>query len=80
MEFTIDTIDVDVMVRFSIIKDVKLFDCSLQKEQIVEKVLLGTELIPLQSPLLWCEYYRLMGRKEKVDMIESAMKRENSGY
>jgi len=74
------TIDVDVMAGFSIINDAKLFDCSLQKEQIVEKILLGTELIPLQSPLLWCEYYRLMGRKEKVDMIESAMKRENSGY
>ena len=80
MEFTIDTIDVDVMAGFSIINDAKLFDCSLKKEQIVEKILLGTELIPLQSPLLWCEYYRLMGRKEKVDMIESAMKRENSGY
>ena len=38
MEFTIDTIDVGVMAGFSIINDAKLFDCSLQKEQIVEKV------------------------------------------
>ena len=73
MEFTIDSMDVDVMAGFSIVSEGKLFDCSLQKEQIVEKMLLGAELIPLQSPLLWCEYYRLMGRNEKVEMIESAV-------
>ena len=78
MEFTIDTIDVDVMAGFSIINDAKLFDYSLQKEQIVEKILLETELIPLQSPLLWCEYYRLMGRNEKVDMIERAVSKEKN--
>ena len=33
----------------------------------------GNTKIPLQSPILWCEYYRLMGRKEKVDVIESAL-------
>lgn len=73
MEFTIDSMDVDVMAGFSIVSEGKLFDCSLQKEQIVGKMLLGAELIPLQSPLLWCEYYRLMGRNEKVEMIESAV-------
>lgn len=70
MEFIINSIDVDVMAGFSIISDGKIFDCSLQEEQIVEKMPLGTELIPLQSPLLWCEYYRLMGRTEKVKMIK----------
>ena len=73
MEFTIGAIDVDVMAGFSILSDGKLFDCSLQEEQIVEKMALGAELIPLQSPLLWCEYYRLMGREEKVRMIEDAL-------
>ena len=73
MEFIINSIDVDVMAGFSIISDGKLFDCSLQGEQIVEKMSLGTELIPLQSPLLWCEYYRLMGRTEKVKMIENSL-------
>ncbi len=70
MEFIINSIDVDVMAGFSIISDGKIFDCSLQEEQIVEKMPLGTELIPLQSPLLWREYYRLMGRTEKVKMIK----------
>ena len=73
MEFVIDNIDVDVMAGFSILSNGELFDCSLQESQIVENILLETELIPLQSPLLWCKYYRLMGRTEKVKMIEQAL-------
>lgn len=76
MEFIIDSIDVDVMAGFSIISDGRVFDCSLQEEQVVEKMSLGTELIPLQSPLLWREYYQLMGRTEKVKMIECALSRQ----
>ena len=70
MEFTIDSIDIDVMAGFAIVSEGKLVDCSLHKEQIVERILLGTEAIPLQSPLLWCKYYRLMKRNEKANMIE----------
>ena len=73
LEFRIDSIEVDVMAGFAIVKDGTVYDCALRKEQIVEKMLLGTEVIPLQSPLLWCEYYRLMGRAEKADMIEKAL-------
>lgn len=72
MEFIIDFIDVDVMAGFSILNDGKLFDCSLKEESIIEWMPLDGEKIPLQSPLLWCEYYKLMGRKEKVEMIEKA--------
>ena len=73
MEFIIDSIDVDVMAGFSIVSDGKVHDCSLHKEQIVEWMTLENTKIPLQSPILWCEYYRLMGRKEKVYVIESAL-------
>ena len=75
MEFLIDSVEVDVMAGFAIVKDGKVYDCALRKEQIVEKIPLGTEVIPLQSPLLWCKYYRLMGRTEKAEMIEKAMER-----
>ena len=34
---------------------------------------LGGEVIPMQSPRLWCRYYRLMGRIAKADMIEKAL-------
>ena len=73
MEFVIDSVDVDVMAGFSILNDGKIYDCSLDKDQIVEWFTLGNTKIPLQSPLLWCEYYKLMGRKEKVDMIERVL-------
>ena len=71
MEFVINSVDVDVMAGFSILNDGKI--CSLDKDQIVEWFTLGNTKIPLQSPLLWCEYYKLMGRKEKVDMIERVL-------
>lgn len=70
MEFTIDSVDIDVMAGFAIVNEGKIYDCSLYKEQIVERMTLGTEIIPLQSPILWCKYYRLMGRNEKADLIE----------
>ena len=73
MEFLIDSVEVDVMAGFAIVKDGNVYDCALRKEQILEKMPLGAETIPLQSPLLWCEYYRLMGRTEKVKMIENAL-------
>ena len=75
MEFVINSIDVDVMAGFSILNEGQVYDCSLDKEQIVEWLTLEDTKIPLQSPLLWCEYYRLMGRKEKVDMIEKAFEK-----
>ena len=75
MEFLIDSVEVEVMAGFAIVKDGKVYDCALRKEQIVEKMPLGEEVVPLQSPLLWCEYYRLMGRTEKAEMIEKAIER-----
>ena len=73
LEFRIDSIEVDVMAGFAVVNEGRVFDCSLRENQIAEQVLLGTEVIPLQSPLLWCKYYRLMGRAEKADMIEKAL-------
>lgn len=73
MEFVIHAVDVDVMAGFSILNNGKIYDCSLKKEQIAEWLTLGDTKIPLQSPALWREYYELMGRKEKVDMVESAL-------
>ena len=75
MEFLIDSVEVDVMAGFAIVKGGKVYDCALRKEQIVEKMPLGEEVVPLQSPLLWCKYYRLMGRTKKAEMIEKAMER-----
>lgn len=73
MEFVIDSVDVDVIAGFAIVSGDSVVDCSLQKEQIVERMPLGEACIPLQSPALWCRYYRLMDRNEKAQMIGQAL-------
>ena len=73
LDFVIDSVDVDVMAGFSIMRAGMPYDCPLKKEQIVEWVLLEGEKIPLQFPFLWSRYYRLMGREEKAAIIEKAM-------
>ena len=50
MEFLIGSIEVDVMAGFAIVYEGTAYDCSLREEQMVEKMPLGTEVIPLQSP------------------------------
>lgn len=76
MEFVVEGIDIDVMAGFSIVKEDEVIDCSLKEEQIVEVMNLDGEKIPLQSVDLWKEYYRLMGRKKKVDLIENVLKKD----
>lgn len=73
LDFVIDSVDVDVMAGFSIMRDGIPYDCPPKKEQIVEWMLLEGEKIPLQSPFLWSRYYRLMGREEKAAIIEKVM-------
>lgn len=73
MEYVIEVIDVDVMAGFAIVREGKVYYCSLCKDQITDHLLLDGEVIPMQSPRLWCRYYRLMGRSAKADMIEKAL-------
>ena len=75
LEFVIDGIDVDMMAGFKIVKDNQVYDCSLTKEQIVEYYEVDGVKIPLQSLELWCTYYSLMGRKQKVQMIQDYLDR-----
>ena len=74
MEYVIDAIDVDVMSGFAIVREGEVYDCSLCTDQITDQLMLDGEVIPMQSPRLWCRYYRLMGRSAKADMIEKALK------
>ncbi|MDD2971235.1 MAG: hypothetical protein PHE02_03790 [Lachnospiraceae bacterium] len=70
LEFTIDDVEVDVMAGFVIVKDGNEYDCSLLPEQIAEYSKVNGEMIPLQSMEDWRNYYELMGRKNKVEMID----------
>jgi len=70
LEFTIHGVDVDVMAGFVIVKNEIEYDCSLHKEQIAEYIQVNDESIPLQSLKDWRYYYELMGRTQKVEMID----------
>ncbi len=70
LEFSIDGIDVDVMAGLVIVKNGEDYDCSLLAEQIAEHISLNGEHIPLQALSDWKRYYELMGRTEKVEMID----------
>ena len=73
-EFVIDEVDIDVMAGFAIVYDGKVYDCSLYEDQIIEYKFINNVKIPLQSILLWREYYRLMHRDNKVLLIDNANK------
>ena len=73
MEYVIDAIDVDVMAGFAIVREGEVYDCSLCTDQITDQLMLEDEVIPMQSPRLWCTYYRLIGRNAKADLIEKAL-------
>lgn len=71
LEFSIDAVDVDVMAGFMIVSGGTDYDCSFKPDQIAEYHQIGDASIPMQSVERWREYYRLMGRDEKVCAIDS---------
>ena len=69
-EFIIDGVDVDMMGGFAIVRDGKVYDCDLNPSQITQSVELNGQKIPLHSVALWRTYYALMGRDQKVAIID----------
>lgn len=71
-EFVIDGVDVDVMAGFVIVKDEQAVDCPFTRDSIAEFMDVNGQRIPLQAVSDWRGYYDLMGRAEKVAMIDRA--------
>jgi hypothetical protein len=71
LEFQINGIDVDVMAGFNITNNDKEHHFPLKKEHIKDFTEINGIRIPLQSLEEWRMYYQLMGRDEKVDMIDA---------
>ncbi|NLA78946.1 MAG: hypothetical protein GX845_05350 [Erysipelothrix sp.] len=69
-EFVIDGVGVDVMAGMVIINQDKEHSFSLKAESVVEYVLINDVEIPLQSLAEWRNLYLLMGRLDKVAMID----------
>jgi hypothetical protein len=69
LEFNVDGVDIDVMAGFIIISKGQEYYFPLKKEGINDYTEVNGIKIPLQSLEEWRNYYKLMGRDEKVKMI-----------
>lgn len=74
LEYVLSGVDIDIMAGFAIVSHDRVVDCSFKPSQVMERFDLDGVAIPLQSVELWLKYYRLMGRDDKVDMIENSQK------
>ena len=69
-KYVVDDVDIDMIGGFVIVSDDTDYDCDLKEEQITEYITVNEQQIPLHSLSLWKKYYGLMGRTEKVMIIE----------
>jgi hypothetical protein len=72
-EFVIEGIDIDMIAGFSIIASGVEHRYPLDESSIVGFADLEGEKIPVESLMAWRERYALMGRQEKVAMIDAAL-------
>lgn len=77
-EFTIEAVEVDLIAGFVIVHNGEEHAFPLDRAAIVETIDLGGEQIQLQSVVDWRNMYTLMGRTEKVQMIDAALTRSIS--
>ncbi len=70
-EFVVDGVDVDMIGGFAIVCEGRVYDCDLEPAQIVEYAKVHGERIPMQDVALWRRYYTLMGRAQKVAIIDA---------
>ena len=73
LEYVIDGIDVDIMAGLVILDGTDEHYFPLKKENITDVIKLNDTAIPLQSLEEWKHYYSLMGRPEKVKLIERTL-------
>ena len=69
IECRIGDVELDILAGFVIVHDGIEYDCALKRDEITESILINGQTVPLHSLALWKQYYRLMGRTEKADMI-----------
>jgi hypothetical protein len=71
LEFQVEGVEIDIMAGFVIIDKENEHYFPLKKENIKDFTEIDGIKIPLQSLEEWRNYYQLMGRDEKVHMIDS---------
>ena len=75
-EFVVDGVEVDAMAGFCIFTGGKEYPCPFDQTHIARTILQDGVRIPLQSVDEWRGYYALMGREQKVKMIDDARQSE----
>jgi len=75
MEFIVDEVEIDVMAGFIIVRNDYEHHFPLKKENIKEFHQINGVQIPLQTLGEWRTYYQLMGREEKVRLIDAWQQR-----
>ncbi|MDD3573142.1 MAG: hypothetical protein PHP07_09390 [Eubacteriales bacterium] len=73
-QFHVSGVDLDVMAGFAIMNEGQEYYFPLIKESVVDCAVVNEVRIPLQSLKEWRQYYGLMGRDEKVKLIDAAAK------
>lgn len=70
-EFVVDDIDIDVIAGFIIVDGDREHYFPLVHEDIADFTEISGVKVPLQSLEEWRSYYQLMGRVEKVKLIDA---------
>ena len=73
LEYVIDGVDIDIMAGLVIVNSEGEHYFPLKRENIAEYIEVGNTSVPLQSLEEWKLYYSLMGRTERVRLIEQAL-------
>ena len=74
LEYKIENVEFDIIAGFTIINNGTEYYFPLNKSEICDFITFNETKIPLQSLAQWKEFYSLMGRDEKVKMIENSLK------
>jgi hypothetical protein len=69
-EFSVDGVDFDVIAGFTVVHNGTEFYLPLEKEAIREYAEINGESVPLQAIEEWRYIYELMGRMDKVALID----------
>lgn len=69
-KFKVENVDIDVMAGVVIVNKGRDFNFLLDKDDLMDYTEINGVKIPLQSVEKWRNYYELMGKTEKVKMID----------
>lgn len=73
LEFNVEGVEIDVMAGFTIVNRENEYYFPLRAGSVNDFTEVNGVSIPLQSIAEWRKYYELMGRTEKVKMIDRSL-------